>query len=130
MVDPEQSVEPDVKALNDRQRAVINSLCTGFTIKDAAKSCGVARRTTSGWLQDDAFQEALALRRQEIADRVGDDVAEVGRLALGVVKGYLASPDDNMHRISPYKINLAKEILLKMNLFAVIGPAKRTSSTD
>lgn len=121
----EQSVQTSGKALNDRQRMVIDALVMGRTITAAAKECGVARRTAHGWLADDAFQAALEGRRREISDRVGEDVAEVQRLALAIVKGFLSG--DGVER-SQWRIETAKEILFKMGTLAPPRAARDTNT--
>jgi hypothetical protein len=111
----EQTENPPGKPLNDRQAALIDTLVMGRTISAAAKECGVARRTAHGWLQDDAFQAALAARRQEIADRVGEDIADVQRLAVAVVKTFLT---EDRPQMSAYKLQVAQAILFKMSAFS------------
>jgi hypothetical protein len=103
------------KPLNDRQRAVIDALVMGRTISAAAKECGVARRTAHSWLQDAAFQAALAVRRKEIADRVGEDIADIQRIALAIVKDFLTG---NGQQMSHYRIEVAREILMKTGCFS------------
>jgi hypothetical protein len=116
MSDSEQPQNGTGKPLNDRQRAVIDTLIMGRTISAAAKECGVARRTAHEWLANDDFQASLEARRREIADRVGDDIAEVQRLALGVVKEFLAG---ERNPGTAYKIETAKEILFKTGVFSL-----------
>jgi hypothetical protein len=115
MSNSEQPNEPAVKPLNDRQRAVIDTLIMGRTISAAAKECGVARRTAHGWLADDDFQAALEARRREIADRVGDDIADVQRLALAIVKGFLSGETVPG---GAYRIETAKDILFKTGILS------------
>jgi hypothetical protein len=115
MSNSEQPENTPGKPLNDRQRAVIDTLIMGRTISAAAKECGVARRTAHGWLQDDDFQAALEARRREIADRVGEDIADVQRVALGIVKDFLTG---ERQQATTYKIETAKQILFKMGAFS------------
>ncbi len=126
MSTPEQPEPTATKGLNDRQRLVIDALVSGRTISAAAKDCKVSRRAAHGWLQDPAFLEALEARRREIADRVGESIAEIQSLAVGIVKGFLAGDTQS---ISAARLATAKEVLFKMGAFTPARQARNPSQS-
>ena len=106
-------LDPPAKGLNDRQLRLIDALVAGQTISAAAKNAKVGRRTVHDWLDTAEFRAELEARRQEVRARVADDVAEVGRLAVGVLKQFLA---DEQARVSPFRVNVAMDLVKAMGL--------------
>src|SRR4051812_24911993 len=85
-----------------RQDLVIDALLNGQTVVKAAETTGVGRRTIYDWMEKPEFRAELERRRGELAERVGEDTAEVRRLALEILKGYLSGStefDRSPHRI-------------------------------
>lgn len=78
-------------ALTAKQQRAIDALMTERTISDAAKACGVHRRTLERWRQDATFRDALRQAGDEyLAATVRRLVNLSGRavdvLAVGMVK--------------------------------------------
>ncbi len=115
--------------LTDRQARVIDAIVAGLPVTTAARQCGVARRTVCYWLNDPAFQAAIADRRQRIADRVGDELTELALSAIRVLKDFFGDPSDDTPRgmrlwFNPHKIRVAQELLIAMGL-PTVRPARK-----
>ena len=122
---------PAVPEVTDRQRQVIVALVAGASVTDAAKKCGVARRTVNYWLNDPGFQIALDDRRREVAARIADDLTELAALAVATLKRALAPPPDRKGNDMswrydtevPFRVNLAKELVIEMGLLRALRSA-------
>jgi transposase len=111
-----ENEQPDTrpeKALNSRQHAFISVLATGRSITQAAQETGIPRGTVTGWMADPAFQDALAQRRETVAGEIDQSIVEVQKLALEVIRDYLAS---EKQAVPTYKIENAMKIVLKMGV--------------
>lgn len=93
-----------------RQARVIDLLVTGLPVSQVARLSGVGRRTVYDWQADPEFCDRLQRRRQEVAGRLDEDIAELGRLAVAVLKDYLSEePTDNYDRRE--RVKLARGII-------------------
>ena len=106
--------------LDARQSRVIDLLLTGLPVTQVARMSGVGRRTIYDWLDDQAFRDHLQERRREVSGRVADDLAELGRLAVAVLKNYLADDGTDPYQ-SRERVKLARDLLGELGMIDAQG---------
>jgi len=73
--------------LTPQQETAVDLLCTGKTVTDTAKACGVARQTVSEWLHHHSgFQDACIRRRRELWEELTDRLRSLLPKAIDVVE--------------------------------------------
>lgn len=74
------------------QTTVIQALATGATVTAAAQLADISRPTVYNWLQDPAFQQAVAFSAQEYALTMQDRLQTLSAKALDKLEALLDDP--------------------------------------
>ena len=80
--------------LSDKQWTAIELLIAGHNLCETATAVGVDRRTLYNWRNDDAFQEALRERRQEIWSHSAERLKVLVNPALNILHRQMGDRND------------------------------------
>lgn len=75
-----------------QEEAIAATLLAGGTWEDAAEAAGVSRRTVSRRLDDPSLRRRIDHERASVLYRIGDELASLSGLALGVYREILTDP--------------------------------------
>ncbi|MBS1827981.1 MAG: SEC-C domain-containing protein [Acidobacteria bacterium] len=81
-----------MKPFTVSQTTVIQALAAGATVTSAAKLAEISRPTIYHWLQDPAFQQAVAYSEQEFALTMHDRIQTLTAKALDKLEALLDDP--------------------------------------
>lgn len=78
--------------LNDRQRRALAVLLSSGSVSEAARRCGVSRRTLVRWMADPAFRAAYSAASRTRFDDAVDELRAGALQAVGVLRAALSDP--------------------------------------
>ena len=114
---PEMSAnvrDSEISGLSDltlRQQAVLPVMVNSPSLAEGARLSGVSERTLRRWLDDDAFRDELARRRQESADLACQALQGVLLRSVSVLAESLEDPDKSVRlRAARYAMSFAATI--------------------
>ena len=85
--------DSEISGLTLRQQAVLPVMVNSPSLAEGARLSGVSERTLRRWLDDDAFRDELARRRQESADLACQALQGVLLRSVSVLAESLEDPD-------------------------------------
>ena len=111
---PEMSAnvrDSEISGLTLRQQAVLPVVVNSPSLAEGARLSGVSERTLRRWLEDDAFRDELARRRQESADLACQALQGVLLRSVSVLAESLEDPDKSIRlRAARYAMSFAATI--------------------
>ncbi len=111
---PEMSAnvrDSEISGLTLRQQAVLPVMVNSPSLAEGARLSGVSERTLRRWLEDDAFRDELARRRQESADLACQALQGVLLRSVSVLAESLEDPDKSIRlRAARYAMSFAATI--------------------
>ena len=111
---PEMSAnvrDSEISGLTLRQQAVLPVMVNSPSLAEGARLSGVSERTLRRWLDDDAFRDELARRRQESADLACQALQGVLLRSVSVLAESLEDPDKSIRlRAARYAMSFAAAI--------------------
>ena len=111
---PEMSAnvrDSEISGLTLRQQAVLPVMVSSPSLAEGARLSGVSERTLRRWLDDDAFRDELARRRQESADLACQALQGVLLRSVSVLAESLEDPDKTIRlRAARYAMSFAATI--------------------
>ena len=100
-----------LSGLTLRQQAVLPVMVNSPSLAEGARLSGVSERTLRRWLDDDAFRDELARRRQESADLACQALQGVLLRSVSVLAESLEDPDKSVRlRAARYAMSFAATI--------------------
>ena len=101
----------EISGLTLRQQAVLPVMVNSPSLAEGARLSGVSERTLRRWLEDDAFRDELARRRQESADLACQALQGVLLRSVSVLAESLEDPDKSIRlRAARYAMSFAATI--------------------
>jgi transposase len=108
--------KPETPKLKARQELAIDALASGLSIVRAAETTGVSRRSIYNWHEKPEFLAALERRKQELRDRMANQIADLGTACITTIVDYLGTDKDSSYE--PARVKTAIGLIDKMNLLA------------
>ena len=103
--------DSEIPGLTLRQQAVLPVMVNSPSLAEGARLSGVSERTLRRWLEDDAFRDELARRRQESADLACQALQGVLLRSVAVLAESLEDPDKAVRlRAARYAMSYAATI--------------------
>ena len=88
----------EIKTLITQQRKALEAMLTCTTVADAARQSGTALRTLERWLTDDGFNAALSKAQTQLISATVRRLAHTSGAAIDVLKGIMATSENDAVR--------------------------------
>lgn len=80
-------------AMPPRKQRAVSAILGTRTLEDAARVCGISRRTISRWATAPEFQKALLAERRAMFGRAIDELRVASGESVAALRAIVTSPD-------------------------------------